>query len=168
MDDVQSKAVQVMRCHNDGSIIFTNGTGETRMAAVSKEKQQAKIRSNIVTTQIQELGMFYVAETEHQLLASKGEATDRMSVFVKSRQNKSGHAPDEETSEVIVLHTFYSKVTFREANGGCGNDHGSIALDDRVRFTSTVRCDGPAIERPTSQPHPPFAAHSYAHRAPSV
>ncbi|KAK1297443.1 Peptide methionine sulfoxide reductase A5 [Acorus calamus] len=48
------------------SIIFTNGTGETRMAAVSKEKQQAKIRSNIVTTQIQELGMFYAAETEHQ------------------------------------------------------------------------------------------------------
>ncbi|KAK1310994.1 Peptide methionine sulfoxide reductase A5 [Acorus calamus] len=47
------------------SIIFTNGTGETRMAAISKEKQQAKIRSNIVTTQIQELDMFYAAETEH-------------------------------------------------------------------------------------------------------
>ncbi|KAK1307182.1 hypothetical protein QJS10_CPA10g01189 [Acorus calamus] len=35
-------------------------------------------------------------------LASKGEATDRMSVFVKSRQDKSGRAPDEETAEVIV------------------------------------------------------------------
>ncbi|KAK1299825.1 hypothetical protein QJS10_CPB13g01402 [Acorus calamus] len=34
-------------------------------------------------------------------LASKGEATDRMSVFVKSRQDKSGRAPDEETAEVI-------------------------------------------------------------------
>ncbi|KAK1299580.1 hypothetical protein QJS10_CPB13g01095 [Acorus calamus] len=34
-----------------------------------------------------------------------------MSVFVKSRQDKSGHAPDEETMEVIVLHAFYSKVS---------------------------------------------------------
>ncbi|KAK1282305.1 Peptide methionine sulfoxide reductase A5 [Acorus calamus] len=111
------------------SIIFTNGTRETRMAAISKEKQHAKIRSNIVTTQIQELGMFYAAKTENQgpgirliifpqleqklmccldvvgtslgkWLASKGEATDRMSVFVKSHQDKSGHAPDEETTEV--------------------------------------------------------------------
>ncbi|KAK1322792.1 hypothetical protein QJS10_CPA02g00539 [Acorus calamus] len=34
-------------------------------------------------------------------LASKGEATNRMSVFVKSRQDESGRAPDEETTEVI-------------------------------------------------------------------
>ncbi|KAK1313370.1 hypothetical protein QJS10_CPA06g01144 [Acorus calamus] len=34
-------------------------------------------------------------------LANKGDATDRMSVFVKSRQDTSGRAPDEETAEVI-------------------------------------------------------------------
>ncbi|KAK1286299.1 hypothetical protein QJS10_CPB20g01679 [Acorus calamus] len=34
-------------------------------------------------------------------LASKGDNTDRMNVFVKSRQNKSGHALDVETVEVI-------------------------------------------------------------------
>ncbi|KAK1310223.1 hypothetical protein QJS10_CPA08g00735 [Acorus calamus] len=45
------------------------------------------------------------------------------------------------------------------ANGGCGSDHGSIASDGRVRFTSTVGCDAPVIERTTSRPHPPFAAH---------
>ncbi|KAK1293436.1 Peptide methionine sulfoxide reductase A5 [Acorus calamus] len=61
------------------------------MAAVSKEKQQAKIRSYIVTTEIQELGMFYAAETEHQ--------------------DKSDCAPHEEIAEVIVLHAFYSKVS---------------------------------------------------------
>ncbi|KAK1303747.1 hypothetical protein QJS10_CPB11g00741 [Acorus calamus] len=28
-----------------------------------------------------------------------------------------------------------------------------------MRFTSTIGCDGPTIERPTLQPHPPFATH---------
>ncbi|OVA12626.1 Peptide methionine sulfoxide reductase MsrA [Macleaya cordata] len=48
------------------SIIFTNGTEEARLAAVSKEREQTKSRSSIVTTQIQQLGTFYPAEPEHQ------------------------------------------------------------------------------------------------------
>ncbi|KAJ7953107.1 Peptide methionine sulfoxide reductase family protein [Quillaja saponaria] len=48
------------------SIIFTNGTDESRLAAVSKEKEQTRSRSSIVTTQIQQLGIFYPAEAEHQ------------------------------------------------------------------------------------------------------
>lgn len=49
------------------SIIFTNGTEESRLAAVSKEKEQMKSRGSAVTTQIQELGVFYPAEPEHQV-----------------------------------------------------------------------------------------------------
>lgn len=48
------------------SIIFVNGTEESRLAAVSKEREQTKSRSSIVTTQLQELGTFYPAEPEHQ------------------------------------------------------------------------------------------------------
>nr|XP_043618444.1 peptide methionine sulfoxide reductase A5 [Erigeron canadensis] len=48
------------------SIIFFNGTEESRLAAVSKEREQMKSRSSIVTTQIQQLGTFYPAEPEHQ------------------------------------------------------------------------------------------------------
>ncbi|XP_023544873.1 peptide methionine sulfoxide reductase A5-like [Cucurbita pepo subsp. pepo] len=48
------------------SIIFTNDTEESRLAAVSKEKEQLKSRGSAVTTQIQELGAFYPAEAEHQ------------------------------------------------------------------------------------------------------
>ncbi|KAK6922620.1 Peptide methionine sulfoxide reductase MsrA domain [Dillenia turbinata] len=48
------------------SIIFTNGTEESRLAVVSKEKEQTKSKSGIVTTQIQSLGTFYPAEPEHQ------------------------------------------------------------------------------------------------------
>ncbi|KAF5735963.1 hypothetical protein HS088_TW14G00093 [Tripterygium wilfordii] len=48
------------------SIIFTNGTEESSLAAVSKEREQMKSRSNIVTTQILPLGAFYTAEPEHQ------------------------------------------------------------------------------------------------------
>ncbi|XVF18006.1 hypothetical protein REPUB_Repub10bG0174400 [Reevesia pubescens] len=48
------------------SIIFTNGTEEARLAAMSKEREQTKSRSSIVTTQIQQLGSFYPAEPEHQ------------------------------------------------------------------------------------------------------
>lgn len=48
------------------SIIFTNGTLETRLAAASKEAEQTRIRSSIVTTQIQQLGTFYPAESDHQ------------------------------------------------------------------------------------------------------
>ncbi|KAL6145192.1 hypothetical protein ACLB2K_055880 [Fragaria x ananassa] len=48
------------------SIIFTNGTEEFRLASVSKEREQTKSRSSIVTTQIQPLGPFYPAEPEHQ------------------------------------------------------------------------------------------------------
>ncbi|XP_022740191.1 peptide methionine sulfoxide reductase A5-like [Durio zibethinus] len=48
------------------SIIFTNGAEEARLAAMSKESEQTKSRSSIVTTQIQQLGSFYPAEPEHQ------------------------------------------------------------------------------------------------------
>ncbi|KAH7669064.1 Peptide-methionine (S)-S-oxide reductase protein [Dioscorea alata] len=48
------------------SIIFTNGTQEARLAAASKEREQTKSRSSIVTTQIQQVGAFYPAESEHQ------------------------------------------------------------------------------------------------------
>ncbi|KAK9129570.1 hypothetical protein Sjap_010057 [Stephania japonica] len=48
------------------SIIFTNGTEEARLASLSKEREQTKSRSSIVTTQIQQLGAFYPAEPEHQ------------------------------------------------------------------------------------------------------
>ncbi|CAL5324289.1 unnamed protein product [Camellia sinensis] len=48
------------------SIIFTNGTEESRLAAVSKEREQTKSKSSIVTTQILPLGTFYPAEPEHQ------------------------------------------------------------------------------------------------------
>ncbi|KAG8069572.1 hypothetical protein GUJ93_ZPchr0006g45109 [Zizania palustris] len=48
------------------SIIFTNGTVEARLAALSKEKEQAKDRHSVITTQIQPMGAFYPAEPEHQ------------------------------------------------------------------------------------------------------
>ncbi|KAF8100122.1 hypothetical protein N665_0230s0009 [Sinapis alba] len=48
------------------SCIFTNSTEELRLATISKEREQLKSRSNIVTTQIQQLGLFYPAEPDHQ------------------------------------------------------------------------------------------------------
>ncbi|XP_015889655.3 peptide methionine sulfoxide reductase A5 [Ziziphus jujuba] len=48
------------------SIIFTNGTEESRLAAASKEREQTKSKISIVTTQIQPLEAFYPAEPEHQ------------------------------------------------------------------------------------------------------
>ncbi|XP_057980520.1 peptide methionine sulfoxide reductase A5 [Malania oleifera] len=48
------------------SILFTNGTEESRLAAVSKEREQTRSKRSIVTTQIQPLGTFYPAEPEHQ------------------------------------------------------------------------------------------------------
>ncbi|KAL1328374.1 hypothetical protein HN51_038242 [Arachis hypogaea] len=48
------------------SIVFCNGTEESRMAALSKEQEQTRSRSSIVTTQILQLGPFYPAEPEHQ------------------------------------------------------------------------------------------------------
>ncbi|KMT09539.1 hypothetical protein BVRB_6g130010 [Beta vulgaris subsp. vulgaris] len=48
------------------SIIFTNGTSESRLATITKEREQTKSKSSIVTTQIQPLGTFYPAEPEHQ------------------------------------------------------------------------------------------------------
>lgn len=52
------------------SIIFVNGSDESRLAAVSKEREQMKSRNSIVTTQIQQLGTFYPAEPEHQVCVS--------------------------------------------------------------------------------------------------
>ncbi|XP_038970705.1 peptide methionine sulfoxide reductase A5 isoform X2 [Phoenix dactylifera] len=57
------------------SIIFTNGTLEARLAAASKEREQTKSRGSIVTTQIQQLGTFYPAESEHQI-------RDRMKISI--------------------------------------------------------------------------------------
>lgn len=54
-------------CYIYRSIIFTNGTEEARLAAVSKEKEQLRSRISIVTTQIQQLVAFYPAEPEHQV-----------------------------------------------------------------------------------------------------
>ncbi|KAK9285797.1 hypothetical protein L1049_024998 [Liquidambar formosana] len=48
------------------SIIFANGTEESRLAAISKEREQTKSKSSIVTTKILQLGKFYPAEHEHQ------------------------------------------------------------------------------------------------------
>ncbi|RDX58250.1 Peptide methionine sulfoxide reductase A5, partial [Mucuna pruriens] len=48
------------------SIIFVNGTEESRLAAISKEQEQTRSRVSIVTTQILQLGTFYPAEPEHQ------------------------------------------------------------------------------------------------------
>ncbi|KAL4379372.1 hypothetical protein GQ457_02G006900 [Hibiscus cannabinus] len=48
------------------SIIFTNGTEEGRLATMSKEREQTRSRSSIVTTQIQQLESFYPAEHDHQ------------------------------------------------------------------------------------------------------
>ncbi|BAF18651.1 peptide-methionine (S)-S-oxide reductase A5 precursor [Oryza sativa Japonica Group] len=48
------------------SIIFTNGSVEARLAGLSKEKEQAKDRRSVITTQIQPIGAFYPAEPEHQ------------------------------------------------------------------------------------------------------
>lgn len=48
------------------SIIFTNGTEEVRLAGLSKEREQSRSKSSIVTTQIQQLETFHPAEPEHQ------------------------------------------------------------------------------------------------------
>ncbi|XP_051126676.1 peptide methionine sulfoxide reductase A5 [Andrographis paniculata] len=48
------------------SIIFTNGTEESRLAAISKEREQTRSKTSIVTTQVQPLQTFYPAEAEHQ------------------------------------------------------------------------------------------------------
>lgn len=50
------------------SIIFTNGTDDARLAAMSKEREQTRSKNTIVTTQIQALETFYPAEPEHQVL----------------------------------------------------------------------------------------------------
>lgn len=49
------------------SIIFTNGTEESRIAALSKEKEQTRSKNSVITTHIQQLGVFYPAEPEHQV-----------------------------------------------------------------------------------------------------
>ncbi|KAL8476457.1 hypothetical protein ACS0TY_028937 [Phlomoides rotata] len=48
------------------SIIFTNGTEESRFAALSKEREQTRSKNGVITTQIQQLGTFYPSEPEHQ------------------------------------------------------------------------------------------------------
>lgn len=48
------------------SMIFTNGSEEARLATISKQREQTKSKTGIVTTQIEQLGSFYPAEAEHQ------------------------------------------------------------------------------------------------------
>ncbi|GAA0142184.1 reductase [Lithospermum erythrorhizon] len=48
------------------SIIFTNGPEESSLAAVSKEREQTRLKTSVVTTQIHSLGTFHPAEPEHQ------------------------------------------------------------------------------------------------------
>ncbi|KAM0915092.1 hypothetical protein ACQ4PT_011112 [Festuca glaucescens] len=48
------------------SVIFTNGTLEARLAGLSKEREQGKDRSSVITTEIHPVGAFYSAEPEHQ------------------------------------------------------------------------------------------------------
>ncbi|KAL1569746.1 Peptide methionine sulfoxide reductase A5 [Salvia divinorum] len=48
------------------SIIFTNGTEESRIAALNKEREQTRSKNSVITTQILQLGVFYPAEPEHQ------------------------------------------------------------------------------------------------------
>ncbi|OAY82507.1 peptide methionine sulfoxide reductase A5 [Ananas comosus] len=69
------------------SIIFTNGTIEARLASFSKEREQAKSRHTIVTTEIQPLGIFYPAEPEHQKFELKRN---------KFLLQLMGNMPDEE------------------------------------------------------------------------
>lgn len=57
----------VNTCNVSRSIIFANGTEEFRLAAVSKEREQTRSKSSIVTTEIQPLGTFYPAEPDHQV-----------------------------------------------------------------------------------------------------
>ncbi|XP_021672979.1 peptide methionine sulfoxide reductase A5 isoform X2 [Hevea brasiliensis] len=66
------------------SVIFTNGTEEARLAAVSKEKEQLRSRSSIVTTQIQQFVAFYPAEPEQQLMGNlPEEELERSSLAAK-------------------------------------------------------------------------------------
>lgn len=53
--------------HVNRSIIFTNGSEESRLAAVTKEREQTRSKGSIVTTQIQQIETFYPAEPEHQV-----------------------------------------------------------------------------------------------------
>ncbi|KAG8093982.1 hypothetical protein GUJ93_ZPchr0012g19536 [Zizania palustris] len=64
------------------SIIFTNGTMEARLAAVSKEKEQAKDRHSVITTQIQPMGTFYPAEPEHQVAIPSDDLNSARSFYV--------------------------------------------------------------------------------------
>ncbi|PKU75513.1 Peptide methionine sulfoxide reductase A5 [Dendrobium catenatum] len=64
------------------SIIFTNGSVEARLAASSKETEQTKSRSSIVTTQIQQLGVFYPAESDHQPELLLAERNNVLPAFV--------------------------------------------------------------------------------------
>lgn len=75
------------------SIIFTNGTSESRLASISKEREQAKSKSSIVTTQIQPLETFYPAEPEHQKFELKRRP------FL---QHLIGNLPEEELQRSTV------------------------------------------------------------------
>lgn len=65
------------------SIIFVNGTEESRLAVVSKEREQTKSRGSIVTTQIQQLENFYPAEPEHQVCFSLIQFYIKLNLFMQ-------------------------------------------------------------------------------------
>ncbi|KAL6010318.1 Peptide methionine sulfoxide reductase A5 [Asimina triloba] len=48
------------------SIIFTNGIEEARLGYARKEREQTRAKSTVVTTEIQPMGTFYPAESDHQ------------------------------------------------------------------------------------------------------
>ncbi|KAF6177107.1 hypothetical protein GIB67_005095, partial [Kingdonia uniflora] len=75
-----------------GSIIFTNGTEEVRLAATRKEREQTKSRTNIVTTQIQKLGTFYSAEPEHQVELKTNCIVLRASPMLLGLRNEQGQS----------------------------------------------------------------------------
>lgn len=53
--------------HVSRSIVFTNGTEESKIAALSKEREQTRSKNSVITTQIQQLVTFYPGEPEHQV-----------------------------------------------------------------------------------------------------
>ncbi|KAL7605504.1 hypothetical protein Lser_V15G19578 [Lactuca serriola] len=55
----------LMLATNTGVYYFCNGTEESRLAVVRKEREQTKSWGSIVTTQIQQLENFYPAKHEH-------------------------------------------------------------------------------------------------------
>lgn len=48
------------------SAIFVQGLEQESLASLSKEREEAKLKDGVLTTEIESLGVFYPAEPEHQ------------------------------------------------------------------------------------------------------